>query len=163
MTTFTCNKLLNKLDQSFQGEKLSINVVNPANGEKNRCQFCWMKRSLTIKNKPINPKTSLNHQYLPPHSVLLVDRQESRPAEWLARKFFGAFSAVCSTAMSIPIQAVAKAMAANALLQPETKTEILENKDIASLGKSAGKWEEEIPGGENRDSPSTPMSSSNSS
>nr|XP_040017240.1 oxidoreductase HTATIP2 isoform X1 [Gasterosteus aculeatus aculeatus] len=71
--------------------------------------------------------------------VLLVDRQESRPAEWLARKFFGAFSAVCSTAMSIPIQAVAKAMAANALLQPETKTEILENKDIASLGKSAGK------------------------
>lgn len=98
-----------------------------------------MKRSLTIKNKPINPKTSLNHQYLPPHSVLLVDRQESRPAEWLARKFFGAFSAVCSTAMSIPIQAVAKAMAANALLQPETKTEILENKDIASLGKSAGK------------------------
>ncbi|XP_037309224.2 oxidoreductase HTATIP2 [Pungitius pungitius] len=71
--------------------------------------------------------------------VLLVDRQESRPAEWVARKFFGAFSAVCSTSMSIPIHAVAKAMASNALLQPETKTEILENKDIASLGRSAGK------------------------
>ncbi|KAM8894693.1 oxidoreductase HTATIP2 [Spinachia spinachia] len=71
--------------------------------------------------------------------VLLVDRQESRPAEWLARKFFGAFSAVCSTSMSIPIQAVAKAMASNTLLQAETKTEILENKDIAGLGKSAGK------------------------
>ncbi|KAK9542339.1 hypothetical protein VZT92_000210 [Zoarces viviparus] len=70
--------------------------------------------------------------------VLLVDRQESRPGEWLARKFFGAFSAVSSTSMSIPIQAVAKAMASNTLLQPEQKSEILENKDIASLGKSAG-------------------------
>ncbi|XP_037614000.1 oxidoreductase HTATIP2 [Sebastes umbrosus] len=71
--------------------------------------------------------------------VLLVERQESRPAEWMARKFFNAFSAVCSTSMSIPIQAVAKAMVSNTLLQPEQKTEILENKDIATLGKSAGK------------------------
>ncbi|XP_068430149.1 oxidoreductase HTATIP2 [Clinocottus analis] len=71
--------------------------------------------------------------------VLLVDRQESRPAEWLARKFFQAFSAVCSTSMSIPIQAVAKSMASNTLLQPEQKTEILENADITKLGKSAGK------------------------
>ncbi|XP_068588335.1 oxidoreductase HTATIP2 isoform X2 [Cebidichthys violaceus] len=71
--------------------------------------------------------------------VLLVDRQESRPVEWLARKFLGAFSAVCSTSMSIPIQAVAKAMASNTLLRPEQKSEILENKDIAALGKSAGK------------------------
>ncbi|XP_047218536.1 oxidoreductase HTATIP2 [Girardinichthys multiradiatus] len=67
--------------------------------------------------------------------VLLVDRQESRPGEWLARKFFGAVSAVCSTSMSIPIQAVAKAMVSNTLLQPEQKAEILENKDIFSLGK----------------------------
>ncbi|XP_044021427.1 oxidoreductase HTATIP2 [Siniperca chuatsi] len=71
--------------------------------------------------------------------VLLVDRQESRPGEWLARKFFGAFSAVCSTSMSIPIQVVGKAMVSNTLLQPEQKTEILENGAIASLGKSAGK------------------------
>ncbi|XP_026175819.1 oxidoreductase HTATIP2 [Mastacembelus armatus] len=65
--------------------------------------------------------------------VLLVDRQESRPGEWLARKFFGAFS----SSMSVPIQMVAKAMVSNTLLQPEQKTEILENKDIVSLGKSA--------------------------
>uniref|UniRef100_A0A1A8Q7T2 Protein HTATIP2 n=1 Tax=Nothobranchius rachovii TaxID=451742 RepID=A0A1A8Q7T2_9TELE len=70
--------------------------------------------------------------------VLLVDRRESRPGEWLARKFFGAVSAVCSTSMSIPIQMVAKAMASNTLLQPEQKTEILENKDIISLGKVKG-------------------------
>lgn len=71
--------------------------------------------------------------------VLLVDRQESRPAEWLARKFLGAFSSVCSTSMAIPIQVVAKAMVSNTLLQPEQKPEILENKDIGSLGKSVGK------------------------
>ncbi|XP_034385493.1 oxidoreductase HTATIP2 [Cyclopterus lumpus] len=71
--------------------------------------------------------------------VLLVDRQESRPVEWVARKFFGAFSAVFSTSMSIPIQAVAKAMASNTLLRPEQKTEILENTDITNLWKSAGK------------------------
>ncbi|XP_041790598.1 oxidoreductase HTATIP2 [Chelmon rostratus] len=71
--------------------------------------------------------------------VLLVDRQESRPGEWMARKFFSALSAVGSTSMSIPIQVVAKAMVSNTLLQPEQKTEILENKAIAQLGKSAGK------------------------
>ncbi|KAM7405751.1 hypothetical protein PAMP_000178 [Pampus punctatissimus] len=71
--------------------------------------------------------------------VLLVDRQESRPSEWVARKFLSAFSAVFSTSMAIPIQAVAKAMVSNTLLQPEQKTEILENKDITKLGKSAGK------------------------
>ncbi|XP_017282212.1 oxidoreductase HTATIP2 [Kryptolebias marmoratus] len=71
--------------------------------------------------------------------VLLVDRQESRPGEWVIRKFFGAVSAVCSTSMAIPIQAVAKAIVSNTLLQPEQKTEILENKDITSLGKSKAK------------------------
>ncbi|KAG7242668.1 hypothetical protein INR49_020041 [Caranx melampygus] len=72
--------------------------------------------------------------------VLLVDRQESRPGEWLARKFFGAFSAVCSTSMAIPIQTVAKAMVSNTLLQPEQKMEILENKDITN-----GDGAEEMP------------------
>uniref|UniRef100_A0A667W7W3 Protein HTATIP2 n=1 Tax=Myripristis murdjan TaxID=586833 RepID=A0A667W7W3_9TELE len=72
-------------------------------------------------------------------AVLLVDRQESRPAEWLARKVLGGFSFVSPTAMSIPIQAVAKAMVSNTLLQPEQKTEILENKAIYTLGKGAGK------------------------
>ncbi|XP_028257009.1 oxidoreductase HTATIP2 [Parambassis ranga] len=70
---------------------------------------------------------------------LLVDRQESRPGEWFARKFFGAVSAMVSTSMSIPIQMVAKAMVSNTLLQPEQKTEILESKAITSLAKSTGK------------------------
>lgn len=74
-----------------------------------------------------------------PNRILLVDRQESRPAEWLARKFFGAISAVGFTSMSVPVQVVAKAMVSTTVLQPEQKTQILENKDIAALGKSAGK------------------------
>ncbi|XP_074522611.1 oxidoreductase HTATIP2 [Halichoeres trimaculatus] len=71
--------------------------------------------------------------------VLLVDRQESRPGEWLARKFFGGLSSVCSTSMAITVEVVAKAMVSNTVLQPEQKTEILENKAIAALGKPAGK------------------------
>ncbi|XP_003969822.2 oxidoreductase HTATIP2 isoform X2 [Takifugu rubripes] len=71
--------------------------------------------------------------------VLLVDRQESRPAEWLARKFFCALSTLGSNSMSVPIQMVVKAMVSNTLLQPENKTEILENKDIIGLGKPAEK------------------------
>lgn len=71
--------------------------------------------------------------------VLLVDRQESRPGEWMARKFFGALTALGSTSMSIPIQAVARAMVSNTLRQPEQKTEILENQDVINLGKSAEK------------------------
>lgn len=68
-----------------------------------------------------------------------MDRQESRPAEWMARKFFSTVSAVGFRSMAVPIQEVAKAMVSNTVLQPEQKTEILENKDIATLGKSAGK------------------------
>ncbi|XP_037553629.1 oxidoreductase HTATIP2 [Nematolebias whitei] len=71
--------------------------------------------------------------------VLLVDRRESRPGEWVIRKFFGAVSAVCSTSMAIPIQVVAKAIVSNTLRQPEQKTEVLENKDITSVGLSKGK------------------------
>lgn len=70
--------------------------------------------------------------------VLLVDRQESRPGEWMARKFFSVFSPVCPS-MSVPILSVAAAIVSNTLLRPEQKTEILENKAIAALGKQAGK------------------------
>lgn len=70
--------------------------------------------------------------------VLLVERKESRAGEWLTRKFFNVFP---STSMSIPIEAVAKAMASNTVLQPEQKTEILENKAMSTLGKNAKKCE----------------------
>ncbi|XP_073693437.1 oxidoreductase HTATIP2 isoform X2 [Garra rufa] len=67
-------------------------------------------------------------------AVLLVNRQESRPAEWVAQKFLGAFSS-----MSIPITAVARAMVVNTLKDGEQKVEILENKAICNLGKIGDK------------------------
>lgn len=65
-----------------------------------------------------------------------MDRQESRPAEWMARQFFGAFSSIFPTAMSIPITSVARAMVVNTLKEGEQIVEILENKAIYSLGRT---------------------------
>ncbi|KAJ8344346.1 hypothetical protein SKAU_G00316750 [Synaphobranchus kaupii] len=70
-------------------------------------------------------------------AVLLVDRRESRPAEWMARKFLGAMSTVFPTALSIPIASVIRAMVVNTLVEGEKKVEILENKAIYDLGKVA--------------------------
>ncbi|RXN15596.1 oxidoreductase HTATIP2-like protein [Labeo rohita] len=72
------------------------------------------------------------------YRVLLVNREESRPAEWVAQKFLGAFSSVFPT-MSIPITAVARAMVVNTLKDGEQKVEILENKAICNLGKIGDK------------------------
>ncbi|KAJ8252078.1 hypothetical protein COCON_G00213900 [Conger conger] len=69
-------------------------------------------------------------------AVLMVDRQESRPAEWLARKFLVPLSAVFPTAMSIPLTSVVRAMVLNTLLESKEKVEILENKAIYELGKA---------------------------
>lgn len=70
--------------------------------------------------------------------VLLVDRRESRPGEYLARQFFRAFSPLCPS-MSVPIQTVVTAMVSNTLLSPDSSTEILENKAITALGKQTQK------------------------
>ncbi len=67
-----------------------------------------------------------------------MDREESRPAEWVAQKFLGAFSSVFPT-MSIPITLVARAMVVNTLKDGEKKVEILENKAICNLGKIGDK------------------------
>lgn len=79
----------------------------------------------------------LNH-FIVFSRVLLVDREESRPAEWVAQKFLGAFSSVFPT-MSIPIKAVARAMVVNTLKDGEKKVEILENKAICNLEKIGDK------------------------
>ncbi|XP_016096131.1 LOW QUALITY PROTEIN: oxidoreductase HTATIP2-like [Sinocyclocheilus grahami] len=71
-------------------------------------------------------------------AVLLVDREESRPAEWVAQKFLGAFSSVFTT-MSISITTVARAMVVNTLKDGEKKVEILENKAICNFGKIGAK------------------------
>ncbi|KAL4642003.1 oxidoreductase HTATIP2 [Arapaima gigas] len=72
-------------------------------------------------------------------AVLMVDRQESRPAEWLARKFLSPISYFFPTALSIPIKSVARAMVVNTLIEKREKVEILENKEIYNLGKNSEK------------------------
>ncbi|CAL8404837.1 unnamed protein product [Boreogadus saida] len=68
-------------------------------------------------------------------AVLLVERQESRPGEWMARKVLSSCSFMFPS-MSVPIQAVTRAMVSNTVLKPEHPTEILENKAIQTLGAS---------------------------
>lgn len=65
-----------------------------------------------------------------------MDRQESRPAEWMARKFLGPLSSLFPTALSIPITSLARAMVVNTLKEGEQKVEILENKAIYDLGRT---------------------------
>ncbi|XP_036391282.1 oxidoreductase HTATIP2 [Megalops cyprinoides] len=72
-------------------------------------------------------------------AVLMVDRQESRPAEWLARKFLAPVSYFFPTALSIPIKSLVRAMVVNTLIEGEKKVEIIENKAIYNFGKIAEK------------------------
>ncbi|XP_033909591.3 oxidoreductase HTATIP2 [Acipenser ruthenus] len=71
-------------------------------------------------------------------AVLMVDRQESRPTEWLARKFLSPVSSIFPTALSIPISSLVKAMVINTVMEGD-KVEILENKPIYNLGRLAEK------------------------
>ncbi|XP_048216437.1 oxidoreductase HTATIP2 isoform X2 [Perognathus longimembris pacificus] len=70
--------------------------------------------------------------------VLLCDRQESRPTEWLVRKFFGALPASWASEHSIPVETVAKAMLNNMVRPSDKQKELLENKAIHDLGKADG-------------------------
>ncbi|KAH0628955.1 hypothetical protein JD844_010623 [Phrynosoma platyrhinos] len=69
--------------------------------------------------------------------LLLCDRQESRPIEWLARKVIGAISHVFPTAFSVPTVTVARAMLNNVVMPGKDgqKVEILDNATIHALGK----------------------------
>ncbi|XP_056410840.1 oxidoreductase HTATIP2 isoform X2 [Hyla sarda] len=68
-------------------------------------------------------------------AVLLVDRKESRPSEWFARKALVPVSYFFPTAYSVPITTLVRAMLNNAALQSDKKVELLENKAIHTLGK----------------------------
>ncbi|XP_015272029.1 PREDICTED: oxidoreductase HTATIP2-like [Gekko japonicus] len=69
-------------------------------------------------------------------AVLLCDRRESRPGEWVTRKVLGAVAYVCPTLYSVPTVTVARAMVNNVVMPgPDNrKVEILENADIHALG-----------------------------
>ncbi|XP_060108920.1 oxidoreductase HTATIP2-like [Heteronotia binoei] len=69
-------------------------------------------------------------------ALLLCDRQESRPAEWVARQVLGAVSYIFPTFYSVSTVTVARAIANNVVMPAPAnkKVEILENADIHALG-----------------------------
>lgn len=69
--------------------------------------------------------------------VLLCDRQESRPGEWLIRKFFGSLPESWASGHSIPVITVVRAMLNNTVKPSDKKKELLENKVIHELGKAS--------------------------
>ncbi|XP_069824150.1 oxidoreductase HTATIP2 isoform X2 [Dendropsophus ebraccatus] len=68
-------------------------------------------------------------------AVLMVDRKESRPSEWFARKMLSPISYLFPTAYSVPITTLVRAMLNSAVLQSDKRVELLENKAIHTLGK----------------------------
>lgn len=76
--------------------------------------------------------------FLNPCRVLLCDRQESRPSEWMIRKVLGVVAHAFPTAYSIPVVTVARAMVNNVVMpgSNDQKVEILENAAIHALGQT---------------------------
>uniref|UniRef100_A0A8C3W861 Protein HTATIP2 n=1 Tax=Catagonus wagneri TaxID=51154 RepID=A0A8C3W861_9CETA len=70
--------------------------------------------------------------------VLLCDRQESRPGEWLIRKFFGSLPESWASGHSVPVLTVVRAMLNNAVRPSDQKKELLDIKAIHDLGKADG-------------------------
>uniref|UniRef100_A0A8I5UTB1 Oxidoreductase HTATIP2 n=1 Tax=Pongo abelii TaxID=9601 RepID=A0A8I5UTB1_PONAB len=70
--------------------------------------------------------------------VLLCDRQESRPGEWLVRKFFGSLPESWASGYSVPVVTVVRAMLNNMVRPRDKQMELLENKAIHDLGKVHG-------------------------
>uniref|UniRef100_A0A2I3LVJ5 Protein HTATIP2 n=1 Tax=Papio anubis TaxID=9555 RepID=A0A2I3LVJ5_PAPAN len=68
--------------------------------------------------------------------VLLCDRQESRPGEWLVRKFFGSLPESWASGQSVPLVTVVRAMLNNVVRPSDKQMELLENKAIHDLGKA---------------------------
>lgn len=69
--------------------------------------------------------------------VLLCDRQESRPGEWLVRKFFGSLPVSWASGYSVPVVTVVRAMLNNLVSPSSGQMELLENKAILHLGKDS--------------------------
>ncbi|XP_045340731.1 oxidoreductase HTATIP2 isoform X1 [Leopardus geoffroyi] len=67
---------------------------------------------------------------------LLCDRQESRPVEWLVRKFFGSLPESWARWHSVPVATVVRAMLNNAVNPSGKKKELLDNNAIHDLGKA---------------------------
>uniref|UniRef100_A0A5F8GX66 HIV-1 Tat interactive protein 2 n=1 Tax=Monodelphis domestica TaxID=13616 RepID=A0A5F8GX66_MONDO len=69
-------------------------------------------------------------------AVLLCDRKEFRPAEWLTRKFLGSLPTSWAKDHSVPVITVVRAMINNLVTPSDKKMELLDNQAIHNLGKA---------------------------
>ena len=63
-------------------------------------------------------------------SLLMCDREESRPSEWFFRKLLKPVSYFFPTAVTAPTEIVAKAMINNIITPSDNNTELFENRAI---------------------------------
>lgn len=71
-------------------------------------------------------------------AVLMVNRQESRPLEALARFVLTPVSKIFPTAITIPVEYVAQAMINNVISTTDKKVETFENKEVHILSGKSG-------------------------
>ncbi|XP_048463139.1 oxidoreductase HTATIP2-like [Rhincodon typus] len=67
--------------------------------------------------------------------VLMCDREESRPMEWMARKLLIPVAYVFPTAITTPVSVLVMAMMNNVVLPADKKMELFQNKHIHELSK----------------------------
>ncbi|XP_077979139.1 protein HTATIP2-like [Glandiceps talaboti] len=72
-------------------------------------------------------------------ALLMCDRKESRPAEWVLRKVLAPVAYLAPTAITIPTSVVAKGMINNCVATSDRPVEIFENKAIHQLAGNAKK------------------------
>ncbi|XP_072475448.1 oxidoreductase HTATIP2 isoform X3 [Notamacropus eugenii] len=69
-------------------------------------------------------------------AVLLCNRKESRPGEWLIRKFFSSLPTSWAKDHSVPVTTVVRAMVNNLIMPSDKKRELLDNQAIHNLGEA---------------------------
>ncbi|XP_034275275.1 oxidoreductase HTATIP2 isoform X1 [Pantherophis guttatus] len=111
-------------------------ILESSKGADSSSGFLYLKTKGEVENRIKALEFDRFSIFRP--AVLLCDRQESRPGEWMARKALGVVAHFFPTYMSIPTTTVARAMANLAVMPAKDgqKVEVLENAAIHALGQS---------------------------
>ncbi|XP_032068275.1 oxidoreductase HTATIP2 isoform X3 [Thamnophis elegans] len=111
-------------------------ILESSKGADSSSSFLYLKTKGEVENR-IKALGFERFSIFRP-AVLLCDRQESRPGEWVTRKALGVVAHFFPTYMSIPTTTVARAMVNLAVMPAKDgeKVEVLENAAIHALGQS---------------------------
>uniref|UniRef100_S4RT62 Oxidoreductase HTATIP2 n=1 Tax=Petromyzon marinus TaxID=7757 RepID=S4RT62_PETMA len=71
-------------------------------------------------------------------AVLLCDRKESRPTEWMTRKVLSPVAALFPTFITTPVETVVRAMINVAVTPASKSVQLLENAEIHRLAAGKG-------------------------